>query len=202
MRLFVVTLITFSVLVSAQLVAEENPPALNPFGKKPQSRADALPGYAELSDGTIHAGRLYLTRDVRLRIYDEQTKRQREVPFRVIKSLECQVKKEWMEKEWRFKENANNEKFFTGRKYPAREYLHTITLKDDRKITGPLSGVVYVDPYEGGKTQKFLMHKRQKGPVESELKTLVFLQKIELGEKAMQDAIARQQQLEASRRNE
>jgi hypothetical protein len=99
-----------------------------------------------------------------------------------------------MEKEWRFKENANDEKVFTGREYSAREYLHTITLKDGREITGPLSGVIYVDPYDDGKTEKLLMHKRQKGPVDSKLQSLVYLRKVELGEKAMQEAFARQEQ--------
>jgi hypothetical protein len=154
-----------------------------------------------LSDGTIWAGKLYLTREVRLQIYDDQAERQREIPLRVVQSLECKVEKEWMEKEWRFKENANDEKVFTGKEYPAREYLHTITLQDGRQITGPLSGVVYIDPYEGGETQKFLMHKRQKGPLDTDLESLVYLQKIELGEKAMQEAFAKKQQLETTRRD-
>jgi hypothetical protein len=174
---------------------------LNPFAAKTQSREDTVPGCAILSDGSIYAGKLYLTRDVRLRIDDDQTQRQREIPFHVIQSLECMVKKEWMEKEWRFKENANDEKVFTGKEYPARDYLHTITLKDGRQITGPLSGVVYVEPYEGGETQKFLIHKRQKGPLDTDLKTLVYLQKIELGEQAMQEAFARKQQQETTRRD-
>ena len=203
MRIVTAALLTLCLLVPAGAPAEEDePPALNPFGTKPQSREDALPGCAVLSDGSIFAGKLYLTREVRLKIYDDQTQRQREIPLRVIQCLECKVKKQWMEKEWRFKENANDEKVFTGKQYPAREYLHTITLQDGRQITGPLSGVVYVDPYEGGETQKFLMHKRQKGPLDTKLESLVYLQKIVLGEQAMREALARkQQQLESPRNN-
>ena len=109
-------------------------------------RDDAVPGYIELSDGSIHPGMIYLTRDKRLQIYDEEMQRQREVPLQAVKQIDCTVKKEWMEKEWKFKETTSDEKLYTGRSYPAREYLHTITLNDGRTITGPLSAIVYVQP--------------------------------------------------------
>ena len=128
------------------LPAAGEPPVINPFGQAPSQREAAVPGYVELSDGTIHTGQIYLTRDKRLQVYDEKMKRQREVPLRVVKQIECKVAKEWMEKQWKFKDAASSEKMFTGRAYPAREYVHTITLHDGRTITGPLSGVVYVQP--------------------------------------------------------
>ena len=112
------------------------PPAINPFGKAPSEREDAVPGYVELSDGSIHPGMIYLTRDKRLQIYDEQLQRQREVPLQAVKQIECSVKREWMEREWRFKETTSDEKVYTGRSYPAREYLHTITLKTAGRSPG------------------------------------------------------------------
>ena len=124
--------------------AAGEPPVIDPFGKMPTQREDAVPGYVELSDGSIHTGQIYLTRDKRLQVYDEKMKRQREVPLRTVKQIECKVAKEWMEKQWKFKDAASSEKIYTGRAYPAREYVHTITLHDDRTIIGPLSGVVYV----------------------------------------------------------
>jgi hypothetical protein len=170
--------------------AQDDPPAINPFSQPDQTREDALPGCVALSDGTVHPGKLYLTRDLRLKIYDQQLKRQREVPLRVVASIECEVDKQWMEKEWRFKANADNEKVYTGRSYPARQYTHTITLADGRKITGSLSGIVYVDPYGGGKKVRFLLHKRQKGDWGSSLDQLVYVQKIQLGEAAMRAGVA------------
>ena len=95
--------------------AAEEPPSLNPFGKMPSEREDAMPGYLEMSDGSIHYGQLYMTRDKRFQVYDEKAQRQREVPLRVVKQLDCKVKKEWMEKEWKFKELAKDEKMYTGR---------------------------------------------------------------------------------------
>jgi len=180
----------------AQLQAAE-PPAINPFGPRPSptQREDARPGYVELSDGTIHPGHLYLTRDVRLKIFDREMERQREVPLRVVKRIECGVVREWMEKEWKFKELASSEKMYTGREYPAREYLHRITLKDDRQIIGPLAGVVYVQPYrytpsgpavhhDAPKPEKFVLYKRHKGEIGEDLKSLVYVKEIRLGKEA------------------
>lgn len=172
------------------------PPVINPFGQAPTVREDALPGYVETSDGAVHPGQIYLTRDKRLKILDEKLQRQREVPLRVVKQIECKVKKEWMEKEWKFKELASEEKMFTGRTYPAREYLHTITLHDDRTITGPLSGIVYVQPHTytpSGpgvyrpqvKAQRYLLNKRDKGTIGEKLESLVYVKLIRLGDEAL-----------------
>ena len=128
-------------LISGVAQAQE-PPALNPFGPVRTERDDAVPGYLEMSDGKVVVGNIYMTRDKRLKIYDASTKRQREIPLRVIKQIECKVLKEWMEKEWRFKELALDEKYYTGREYPSREVEYTITLHDDRTITGPPRRIV------------------------------------------------------------
>jgi hypothetical protein len=122
------------------------PPAINPFGPRTQVREDAVPGSLELSDGTVHVGRLYPTRDARLKIFDDKQQQHREIPLRAVRRIDCKVQAEWMEKAWRFKENANDAKYYTGRTYPVREYVHTITLIDGRTIRGPLSAIVYVQP--------------------------------------------------------
>ena len=165
----------------------DEPPAINPFGPRTQTREDAVPGYLELSDGSVHPGRLYLTRDARLKIFDNKEKRFREVPLRAVQRIDCTVQREWVEKEWRFKENASDEKYYTGRTYPAREYLHTITLSDGRTIRGPLSGIVYVQDEAGGEAERCLLHKRDKGEPGSDLKELVYVRSIRVGEKALEE---------------
>ena len=135
-----------ALLVRWSAICAAEPPAINPFSPAPSQRDDAVPGCIELSDGSIHSGLIYLTRDKRLQIYDESVQRQREVPLQAVKQIDCTVKREWLEREWKFKETTSDEKLYTGRSYPAREYLHTITLKDGRTITGPLSAIVYVEP--------------------------------------------------------
>lgn len=174
------------------------PPAINPFGPIKTERDDAVPGYVELSDGRIFPGNVYMTRDKRLKIYDQQLERQREIPLRVVKQIDCAVKKEWMEKEWRFKELALDEKYYTGKTYPAREYLHTITLRDDRTISGPLAEIIYVQPYAYSpsdprsyrpdvKPLKFLLHKRAKGEIDTDLKSLAYVKSVRLGEEALEE---------------
>jgi hypothetical protein len=203
------TIRTFLLLSSARLLAlsavlsaaqpspgASDPPAINPFGPAPSVREDAVPGYVETSDGAIYPGQLYLTRDVRLKIFDEKLQRQREVPWRAVTQIQCQVKREWLEKEWEFKQAASSEKVFTGRSYPAREYLHTITLRDGRTITGPLSAIVYVQSdgaaagQPGGyparaKPEQYLLHKRDKGKTGDDLKSLVYVKLIKLGDEAL-----------------
>lgn len=172
--------------VLAGVSAADDPPAINPFGATAPEREDALPGYVELSDGSVHPGRVYLTREARLKVFDETEKRFRDVPLRAVKRIDCAVLKEWVEREWRFRENANDEKVYTGRNYPSREYVHTLTLTDGRTIRGPLSAIVYVQPSEG-KAVRFLLHKRDKGPVGTDLKALKYVRSVRLGDEAAAD---------------
>ncbi len=190
--------VLLTLLVCLSALADE-PPALNPFAPREVTREDAIRGFVELSDGHVQPGLVYLTRDVRLKIYDETVQRQREVPLSVIKRIDCAVQKEWLEKEWRFKENASDVKVYTGRTYPAREYVHTITLKDDRKITGPLAGIVYVQSENGGQPNRFLIHKRQKGPTNSDLQALIFLRSVQLGDDAYQEGLRRAEEQRAQK---
>ena len=165
------------------------PPTINPFGRKPSERDDARHGIVKLSDGSTLHGLIYLTRGKRFQVYDQHLQRQREIPLRAIQKVECSIKREWLEKEWRFKEGANDEKIYTGRSYPAREYLHTITLGDGRTITGPLSAIVYVQPKKNSANEsppslppkRFLLSKRNKGDAGQDLKALVYVKRIELG---------------------
>jgi hypothetical protein len=184
-----------AISLSAAVLSAAEPPAINPFGPKASEdqadRNDAVPGCLELSDGSVHPGLIYLTRDKRLMIYDDRVQRQREVPLQAIKRIDCRVKKEWMEKEWKFKETTSDEKISTGRAYPVREYLHTITLRDGRTITGPLAAVIYVQPSPQQDAERFLLNKRNKGSVGKTLKSLVYVKRITIGEEALQDGVKR-----------
>jgi hypothetical protein len=181
---------TWFVLCLASVVSPawgQEPPTIDPFGPRKNTREDALPGYVELSDGSVQLGQVYLTRDAKLKVFDEKENRQREIPLRVVQRIECTVIKEWMEKEWRFKENANDEKVYTGHSYPSREYVHTLTLTNGKTIRGPLSGIVYVQKAGEDEPTRHLLHKRDKGPIDSDLKALVYVRRIELGDKALEE---------------
>jgi hypothetical protein len=191
--------------------ASEEPAALNPFGAVRQDRDDAIPGYLEMSDGQVFVGNIYMTRDKRLKMEDSMRqvgggdvpaddnseKRQREIPLRVVKQIEAKVEKEWVEKEWRFKELALDEKYYTGRTYPARKYVYTVTLKDGRKITAPVAEIFYVKPFreltsgprseEDNEPIRFMIHKRDKGEPGTTLKDLTYVKLIKLGTDAVEE---------------
>lgn len=183
----------------SQEKAEDSPPAaLNPFGQVKRDRDDAVPGYVEMSDGRILAGDLYMTRDKRLKFYDPKLERQREIPLQKIKQIECKVVQEWMEKEWRFKELALDKKYYTGKSYPSRKYAHTITLLDDRTLEGELAEILYVQPYVNDpskplayrpdvKPERVMLHKRDKGEIDTDLKSLVYVKLVRLGTEAYEE---------------
>ncbi len=180
----------------------DDPPALNPFGKRSASRPDARPGVIELSDGKLHPGTIYLTRDTRLKIFDQELQKIREVPLRVIRTIDCRIDKEWHEREWRFREAANNEKVYTGRNYPARIYSHKLTLNDGRTIEGPLSAPIYVREDGKEKPLRFILHKRDKGPIGSTLKSMIYVKRIEFGEQATARARIRAERQESKKRKQ
>jgi len=182
----------------AKDAGEDRSPVLNPFGEVKRDRDDAVPGYVEMSDGRIYAGDIYMTRDKRLKIYDEKMERQREIPLQKVKQIECKILREWMEKEWRFKELALDKKYYTGRSYPSREYAHTFTLFDDRKITAQCSEILYVQSYvkapdrpldtaPDASPQRLILHKRDKGEIGADLKSLVYVKLVRLGKEAYEE---------------
>jgi hypothetical protein len=188
--------LAISAVVSAAVVSAAEPPAINPFGPAASEgeaeRDDAVPGCLELSDGSIHPGLIYLTRDKRLKVYDDRLQRQREVPLQAVKQIECRVKKEWTEKEWKFRETTSDENILSGRSYPVRQYLHTITLRDGRKISGPLAAIVYVRPSSQQEAERFVLNDRNKGEFGKPLKSLVYVKRITFGEDAREDGKKRQ----------
>ena len=188
-------------LSACPVTRAEEPPAIHPFGPVKEDREDAVPGCLEMSDGKVYPGDVYMTRDKRLKIYDGKLDRQREVPLRAIRQIECKVVKQWIEKEWRFKESALDEKVYTGRSYPARQYVYTITLADGRTITGPVAEIIYVRPFlaPGDRTdasqleaQRFILHKRDKGEIGADLKSLKYVQRIKLGADALEEGRKRE----------
>jgi hypothetical protein len=170
------------VMLAASAARGDEPPAINPFGQTQSARDDALPGCVELSDGSKHRGLIYLTRGKRLQVYDEEAQRQREVPLQAIKQIDGTIVREWREKEWKFKETTSDEKMYTGRSYPVRQYEHTITLKDGRTITGSLSAIIYLQSERGdtARPEQFLLNKRNKGNPGQNVKSMVYVKRITL----------------------
>ncbi|MDR2754776.1 MAG: hypothetical protein LBC20_03635 [Planctomycetaceae bacterium] len=206
-------LVLLLLLFPSSDVRTEEPPALsNPLSKRREVdvREDTVPGYVEMSNGEVFPGLLYITRDKRLEIFDVELKRQRTIPITKIATIECNVEKEWMEKLWRFKELAGDEKLYTGESYPCRMFTYTITLDDGRELEAPMSGLIFVQKLEQGETPdvghiperdatRLYFHKRQaeKTDVGKKLADIHYTELVKVGDDALEEGIKKAAAFEA-----
>jgi len=166
------------------------PPATNPLGAGERfRRRDALPGVVLLSDGTLVPGGIYTTRDKNWEVWVESQKRWRHIPPIVVLSIEAVVVEEGMEKEWRWKEMGSDEKVFTGREKPVRRFQWRFHLIDDSYITGTVKGQpVWVEsPTSGKRRGPFILHERSSGKYGQKLHELVYIKKVIISRRAMQE---------------
>jgi len=162
----------------------------NPFGpaRGGPSRADAVPGYVELSTGLKVPGFIYTTRAKRLKVYNIRRKVYEYVPVPALRSVEVVVEWQREEKQWRFKEAGNPEKVYTGRSYPVRSLAWRLTLRNGHEVLGHMLGEpIYAE--HNGKRERFILHQRDKGPLDTTLKDLVYVRRIEFGPKAYNQAV-------------
>ncbi|MGB2781975.1 MAG: hypothetical protein WBD63_10905 [Phycisphaerae bacterium] len=164
----------------------------SPFAEatEEEQRKDAVPGWVELSSGAKIFGRIYTTRAKRLKIFNVEKEIYEYVPVPAVREIETIVEWERMEKEWRFKEAGSAEKVYTGREYAARKFAYRLTLLGGHVITGHIVGQpLYVarpsrasgSNDEGG-VERFVLHDRQKGPLDTRLEDLVYLERVVLDE--------------------
>ena len=151
-------------------------------------RKDAVPGSIELSDGTKRPGRIYTTRAKRLKIYNLKRKIYEFVPVGACKRIEGVVEWERLDREWRFKEAGNTEKVYTGRAYPLRMHSWRLTLRNDHEILGHILGQPLYVAHDG-KAERFILHKRDKGPKGAQLEDLVYIRRVVLGPEAYNEAL-------------
>ena len=158
-----------------------------PVGRTKESPPpDAVAGFLVLSNGDRLAGQVHLTRDAVLKFFDP--KREKLLRFRLdeLTHIEQKPVVERMEKEWRWLENANDEKVYTGREYPVRELVTVLHLKRGPTLEGPMNALLWVTNENG--SQRFLLHKRQKGKPGTTLKELLYVKLVDLRPTAKNDA--------------
>jgi len=129
-------------------------------------------GVIVMSDGTTVSGRITTTEDKPLRVWDEQEKQYKDIPFSLIKSIEAEVLWERDEPEWHFKASGSDVKEFTGKTYPARETKFKLTLIDGQTADGGVVAPLFV----GDKT--YVLHRRDKGEVGQTLRQLVYVKSV------------------------
>jgi len=150
----------------------------SPFANKPSP--DTREGTITLSNGEKIHGKLSHTAEKPVRVWIEAKGEYRDIPYKLIAKFEARVTSEYDEKEWHFKESGSDIKEFTGKSYPVRETLYTLTLVNGQTVTGGIVEPIYLERREGPYT--FSLLKRDKGQVGQTLKQLVFVQKIEFDE--------------------
>ena len=122
--------------------------------------------------------------DIRSHLYDARQTAEdiyEYVPVPAVREIETIVEWERMEKEWRFKEAGSAEKVYTGREYAARKFAYRLTLLGGHTITGHIVGQpLYLA--RGEAADRFVLHDRQKGPLDTRLEDLVYLERVVLDE--------------------
>lgn len=151
----------------------------------PLERADdgrgARVGVIITSDDERYGGTIATTREKPIRVWDDQKKEYRDVPFAAIKSMEAQILWERDEPEWHFKDSGSDIKEYTGKTYPARELVYKVTLLNGQTVTGGIVAPLYVS--NGKKEMTLVLNKRQKGEVGVGVKQLVYVKRVEFEEK-------------------
>jgi hypothetical protein len=150
--------------------------------------ADAVAGFLVLSNGDRLEGGIHLTRDAVLKFSHLDAKgKNRILRFRLddLLTIEQVPIKERMEKEWRWLENANDEKVYTGRSYPMRELETILRPKKGPALRGKLTALIFVTNANG--RQRFVLHKRQKGKVDTKLEDLLYVKLVDLRPPAEDD---------------
>jgi len=157
-----------------------------------QPRDDAWPGAIELSDGTILAGMIHTTRDQPWTVYVEAEKRWRLIPPLAVLSITAVVREESYEQEWRWAGMGRSEKVYTGRRYPFRRFEWTFRLADGSEITGVVKGQpIWVDS-GGAVLGPFVLHERDKGPLGSRFEELIYIKRVIVSRRAMEQALSTQ----------
>jgi hypothetical protein len=129
-------------------------------------------GVITMSDGSTINGRITTTEEKPLRVWDEQEKQYKDVPFSLVKSIEAEVLWERDEQEWHFKASGSDVKEFSGKTYPARETKYKVTMTDGQIVDGGVVAPLFV----GDKT--YVLHKRDKGEVGQTLGQLVYVKNV------------------------
>lgn len=164
--------------------------AASPFSaaRTGPTRPDAVPGYVELSNGLKAPGHVYTTRAKRLKIFNVDGEVYEYVPVPACQRIEAVVEWARVDKQWRFKEAGSPEKVYTGESYPVRMLSWRLTLRNGHEIVGHILGQpLYLE--HNRKRERFILHKRDKGPLGKTLEDLVYVRRVEFGPQAYNEAV-------------
>lgn len=133
----------------------------------------AVAAAVSTSDGKSASGLLYTTLGKPLKIYDRAKEKFVSFTLKEISRIDVAVEIEKEEPYWYWKESGSDEKVYTGKSYPWRKYVTTVTFPGGKKITGTLSGLLYLE--KNGKKTRHILYERQKGKEGQKPKDLVYV---------------------------
>lgn len=147
------------------------------FEKPP--RDWVVSGTVRTSDGKTASGLLYTTLGKALKIYDPEKKKFVKFTLNEIKRIDVAIEIEKEEPYWYWKESGSDEKVYTGKTYPWRKYVTTVTFSGGKKVGGYLSGLIYLE--KDGKKTRYTLYKRQKGNEGQKPKDLLYVTNVTIG---------------------
>ena len=154
-------------------------PILRQKAVQPETRE----GTVVLSNKERFYGKLHLTRGKRLRVWDIERKKYREIALSELSGINIHVARKRVEREWRFKEEGSDEKVFTGRTYARLDFGLTLTLAGKKrpvKCRIARGTPIYVQPPKG-KRQRFLIQPHMTGDMGQRADQLVYVKEIVFG---------------------
>ena len=152
---------------------------------------EMLPGAIELSDGTRLFGHLYTTVQKPWFVYVADQKRWRMIPFAAALSISAVVVEEKIEPRWRWKATGVPERVFTGEQYPTRRLAWEFLLADGTTIAGAVKGQpIYVRTTKDETAGPYILHERQKGEIGQRVGELVYVRKVVISKRLLEQAAA------------
>lgn len=161
--------------------------------------APGVDGVIRLSDGKAIGGKVSMTRDKRLELYDTTRKKWIRTTIKQVRLLEFSVEQEKIEKEWRWKASGRDDKVYSGRTYVDRRYRAALTVKRGaKKYAGHVLGTVVYVTDEKGTRHRYLLRKDHRGKVGQKPGQIVYVKQIDLRPGAL-EAFRKEQQKKRSR---
>lgn len=166
--------LTACLLCIGSLAYAGEPPA--PFKRRPSKHVRK--GAVVLSSGTRITGETRTTIGKPWRFFHRAGSKYVDVDFSEVVSVGVAVEKEVVERIWRWKESASDERVYTDKYYIWHKYITTLALRDGTVLKGDLQARVYVN--DGQKKHSLDLHKRCKGKIttKDKLKPPVHIRRI------------------------
>ena len=145
---------------------------------------NALDGTITLSNQQKLTGKIFMTREKMLRLFDPKYGEYRDFKLDKFSRITINCVRERIEREWYFKEEGNPEKIYTGRQYPRLDFTVTVTFKKgSRKLTSNIARgqPIYIQPAKG-KQKRYILQPYLRGEMDQTLEQLVYMKEIVFAE--------------------